>query len=607
MPTRHRPSCALPSATPLLGALALRSLPLAAILLGAAPAMSPPVAAQSRSSMTDARDGAVPREVAREVAAVWNATGTRRSRGPFALAAGDTVAGDLAVRDGDAALAGVVTGQVVVLNGSVTLGPSARIGGTLTVVGGVVTGPRDAVAGDVRSWRARLAWHEEDGVLVPEPEGDLEARWRRWRRGEPGRYSISEFFVASARTYNRVEGLPILAGPRLRVRNGDTRTTVELFGIFRTGERLVWEPDNLGHRVRAEVRQGRARGVSVSGRLFDEIDAVERWALPDGEAGLAAFLATRDFRDHWRRHGGEGAVTLHADERSGLTLALGEERWSSRLARDPWSLIDDKMPWRANPAVDEGVLRLFTVAGTLDTRNDDRDPTTGWLLRADYERGSGRLDVVAPTTSPSVRDTRVGDLAYGRLFLDLRRYNRLGPWASLNLRAVAGGWVHGDDLPMQRRLSVSGVDALPGFDFRRLLGEADVGTCATGGEVAYAALGRPAQCDRMVLLQAEWKGHFRVRIFGDEDDAEDDDRRWTASRVRADGAWVFFANSGRGWLRGDAPGDLQVGRGALPPLGTWRTDLGAGLDLGSMGLYVAKAVSEPGLSPNVFVRVRRRF
>jgi hypothetical protein len=61
-------------------------------------------------------------------------------------------------------------------------------------------------------------------------------------------------------------------------------------------------------------------------------------------------------------------------------------------------------------------------------------------------------------------------VTYSRALFDLRRYNRLGPNAQLNLRAVFGGWVNGDALPVQRRFAVSGIDALPGFDFRRMLG-----------------------------------------------------------------------------------------------------------------------------------------
>jgi hypothetical protein len=79
------------------------------------------------------------------------------------------------------------------------------------------------------------------------------------------------------------------------------------------------------------------------------------------------------------------------------------------------------------------------------------------------------------------------------------------------------------------------------------------------------------------------------------------------TKFRADGAWVFFADGGRGWLV-NAPGSaLNVGKRDLPPLSSYRTDLGGGLDLDHFGVYLAKALSVPKEPANVFVRLRHRF
>jgi hypothetical protein len=52
---------------------------------------------------------------------------------------------------------------------------------------------------------------------------------------------------------------------------------------------------------------------------------------------------------------------------------------------------------------------------------------------------------------------------------------------------------------------------------------------------------------------------------------------------------------------------VNFGRHEFPPLSSYRTDIGAGLDFDQFGLYVAKALSEPSEQVNVFVRVRHRF
>ncbi|WP_373069439.1 hypothetical protein [Gemmatimonas sp.] len=552
------------------------------------------------------RLGGVPREVALEVTSVWNAPATRRVRGDFALAPMDTVRGDLAVLGGRVRLAGVVTGQVVVLNGDATLIDGARIERALTVIGGTFESPEQPnVGGEIRVWSAAYRYHEVGDTLVAEL--DFFSRWSRWMRDDErdsGGSMNSNLLVTTAHTYNRVEGLPIYVGPRFSARSGDTRVRTELVGIFRTGDALTWKRENLGHRALFEVRQGNKAGVALGGRLFDEVDAVEKWQLTESEVGLNTFLFSRDYRDYWQRHGGQGYVSLFAGRGSELRASYGEERWSSRRARNVLSIVNDNVPWRVNPLADEGVMKLLTVSGTFDTRNSPKDPRAGWYLRGEYEHGDGRL--IRAGTSVLRVEGEEQAAAYSRALLDLRRYNRLGPNASLNMRAVVGGWIDGDPLPAQRRFSVSGIDALPGFDFRRQLNDTDVGTCAVGNEQSYAARGRPSLCDRMALLQIEWKGDFRINLFGNDEDIGD--RRWVFSRVKADGAWVVFANSGRGWLVGPRDIDnLLYPKGSVPDIKSWRTDLGGGFDFGNFGVYVAQAVSESGLSPNVYMRLSRRF
>ena len=138
-------------------------------------------------------------------------------------------------------------------------------------------------------------------------------------------------------------------------------------------------------------------------------------------------------------------MSVFAGSRAELRASYGEERWRSRRARNVPSLINDDAPWRVNPLADEGVLHLFTLSGTFDTRNSAQDPRTGWYLRGDYERGDGTL-VAGPFVERATRPSapRGGATTYARALFDLRRYNRLGPNASLNVRAVVGGWLSGD-------------------------------------------------------------------------------------------------------------------------------------------------------------------
>ena len=204
---------------------------------------------------------------------------------------------------------------------------------------------------------------------------------------------------------------------------------------------------------------------------------------------------------------------------------------------------------------------------------------------------------LAPTSTPRTIDPD-GVTAYTRAMFDFRRYNRLGPVAQLNMRVVLGGWVDGDPLPLQRRVSVDGPGALSGFDFRSTRAGPDVSTCSAVPSV----LGQPTECDRIALAQIEYRGDLRLNVMGNWDD-------WPR-RIRTahgDAVWVLFADAGRGWKVGTPDGVMTYSRGAFPALSTFRSDVGVGLDVGGIGIYASKSVSTPSQPVNFFIRLRHRL
>jgi hypothetical protein len=67
---------------------------------------------------------------------------------------------------------------------------------------------------------------------------------------------------------------------------------------------------------------------------------------------------------------------------------------------------------------------------------------------------------------------------------------------------------------------------------------------------------------------------------------------------------VLFGDLGTAWLAGDGKGQVPTNR--IQTLGEWRSDLGIGIDAGTIGLYVAKAIADPEPIRFVF-RLQRRF
>jgi hypothetical protein len=106
----------------------------------------------------------------------------------------------------------------------------------------------------------------------------------------------------------------------------------------------------------------------------------------------------------------------------------------------------------------------------------------------------------------------------------------------------------------------------------------------------------------MALGQVEYRGDLHFDLFTDWEDDH-------YMRSHSDGVWVFFADAGRGWLVGTpATGDeLTFDRSTLPSLASFRTNLGLGLEFDVVGVYVAKAMSDPKEPANFFVRLQHRF
>lgn len=539
----------------------------------------------------------LPPEVAQEVVALFNATTTLHSTEHVVIAAGQEVRGDVAVLNGPIEVSGHVLGRVLAINADVILHAGARIDGDLLVVGGEVEGLDSArVGGETRIHHAPLRYETSGDQLVAlREDGSSSEQW--WRRLERlKRRNSNRLEIATAGVYNRVEGLPVRVGPVLYRDQGWGHLRLDAFAILRTASSFSSSRADVGHEVRGELRVGREYGATAGGRLFDVVDAVEDWQLSNAEVGLATFLFHRDYRDYYGRHGGELYAAARATDNADFTLSYGDERWRSRRAHDPPALTRNELAWRTNPEMDAGRFHVLRATLRVDTRNDVFNPWAGWYLLAAFERGTGTIDDVAPT-SPDVRGLLLESARYQRGFMDLRRYNRLSPATSLNLRMVLGGWLSGDPLPLERRLSIDGPGTVPGFDFRTH-GERDVATCSS----SEVPRGHPAQCERIALGQLEYRSDLHISLS---------DRRALGSerrtRFRADGQWIFFADAGRGWLVNSPGSALNYGRSVLPPLSSYRTDLGVGLDFERLGIYMARALSDPAEPLNVFVRVRHRF
>ncbi|MBA3657928.1 MAG: hypothetical protein H0W69_11315, partial [Gemmatimonadaceae bacterium] len=250
--------------------------------------------------------------------------------------------------------------------------------------------------------------------------------------------------ITSGKQYNRVTGMPILFGPIYRDSGDNVTTRVAAMGILRSSNNFRWDSENIGHAASAGFRFGRDRKLGFDLQSYDFVDGTQSWQMGEPEAGLAAFFLHRDYNDYYGRHGASMAGSFGLGARSRVQVELRDERWASRKVRDVFTIVRNGESWRDNPQVDDGRVHLGLLTAMVDTRNDASAPLYGWLVNAEYENARGTFGSFGPTSS-GVRSIFSNDVQYGRVFVDVRRYNRISPSDQVNMRLVLGGWLHGDE------------------------------------------------------------------------------------------------------------------------------------------------------------------
>jgi hypothetical protein len=537
----------------------------------------------------------LPSEVLERVLGRFNDPATTRLDGEVVLPAGALLRGPVAVWRGPLRVAGELSGPVLVVNGDLELLAGGRITGEVLVVGGGVVGDTTAIAGRLEAYpTVAPVMRDAEGRLVPRPRRrgllDFGGAQRSFQTGKVR----TTLFFSTGGTYNRVEGLPITFGPRFSYPIGpDRRASLGVLGIIRT----TGDPTELGEQVGYDGRFDYSQGTSnhhgwgAGVRASQTVQAIEAEPLGRSEVGWSSLLLHRDYRDYYLNEGVAFYAYNWVGSSTRLEAGWRTERQRSLPANDPWTLFRAQEPWRPNPLVDDGRYRTFHLGVAYDTRNDRHLPTSGTWIRATWERSSSRDvgPVDLPTTERGPIPTD-GSYAFQRFWFDARSYTRLTPAMRLHLRAAGGGWLGGDPLPLQERVSVGGPDPLPGYGFR-----AD--RC---GEGAPADPALPALCDRSLVVQAEFRTRLDLGLLYRYRERSGVEQAIGIDQVDV----VVHGDAGKGWLTGDGPGRVPNDR--IPALDEWLSEVGIGLDAGGLGAYLSKSLTG-GEPVRFFLRLQRRF
>ncbi len=539
------------------------------------------------------RGETLPEEVAEDVLAFVNDPGTLRFEGDGVIPRGQVIQGNVALVGGLLTIAGEIQGSLVVLNGDLVLGDSARIAGDALIVGG------DIEEGDPGRVEGLISIYER-GYPVIRRDGEVLARPDR-RQERPGLYigDNARITVRGGNGYNRVEGLPILIGPLFRT-SGDNPLEMDALAIFRTESGFSF--DDLGYSLRLEQAFGAAPRWSIGAAASSEILPIEARGISDLESSLSTFLLHRDERDYFSREGWSVSLGVQGEStpiRGRLTYR--DEEHYSVSPGGPWTLFRNNDDWRPLPLVAEGGFTALEGELEVDRRNDPEDPSDGWYLNATL---TGALDgelFLPPWTEPGgtepVGPTPVdNDWLLGTM--DLRRYARIDPDSDLRFRVLLRGGLRSEELPPQFQSALGGIGSLPGYSRFAL----DCG--ARGGPVdvpaGEAGEVRPAfvryGCDRTALFQME----FREELDWELDLSPDDEEEWEEwhwyPRIDLTAAFVAFMDVGRGWSYAPDGSDSET-----------LADLGLGFFVGKVGLYLALPLTGEERDVRFFVRLQHRF
>jgi hypothetical protein len=529
-----------------------------------------PAAAQETATLTDA--------TAASIMEFYNHPSTTRIRGETWIARDADMAGNLASLGGPLVIAGTVRGDVVVINGDLRVLPGGHIEGTARVTGGRVSMQAGTISGGYTVYPEVLRFRREgDRLVSPAPDAPA---WPG--AGRSTWFGRTDLILGLDGSYNRVEGLPITFGPRLQLGHSNP-TVIEARAIYRTRTGLQIHPRDLGHDIRIEQYVGGHRAIVGGLGVHRLVDDIEDAGLSDTENSLATFVLHQDFRDHYARRGWSAFVRFVGATRPyDIRIEYRDEHHHPMEAGTPWSLIRNDQPWRPQPDVARGDLRSLRGWFRWDTRNDPSDPAAGWLVTVDVEQGLGG-------TLGYADDQRAADSEFTAVGVDARRYLRLDPRSRVAVRVQAAGSPNAGALPPQRQHALGGEGALPGFGrFRFDCGARSQGVGEDGLFPYYG-------CDRTLLLQ----GEYRFALLPDPELTR---RLGLGFDLFATPELVVFADAGRAWIEARS----LDGRHDLGPR-TLQYNVGTGLRMGPLGMYVALPLTGSGRTPNFFVRLGPRL
>jgi len=269
--------------------------------------------------------------------------------------------GDVVVFDADVRLEGTIDGRVAVIGGQLFIRPRAVVKGEIALLGGEVYPSALATIGPVletgRGTRVAIAG---DSAVQDSSEYAVSIF-------EPVRPRFITFSPRQLPSYDRVNGVTLIAGGRIRPTRNDSGPRIDFWASYR-----FENPDRLGGGVRAEVPLG-VQGVQLVGEASRATRTNDAWQRGDLSNAVSVLVYGRDYRDYWDAD----QVRVMVNRPVNKPLIAGE-RWLNPRVGVLWSqdrslrehhvfsFWESKDKDRVNPPVLDGTL--VSVFGGAELR-----------------------------------------------------------------------------------------------------------------------------------------------------------------------------------------------------------------------------------------------
>ena len=343
---------------------------------------------------------------------------------------------------GDATVASIVRGDVIVVDGDLFLHPGAAIDGRAVAIGGgVYPSSLATVALGTESFR------DVTYVVTRSREGPTYLDWRVVSPVAIETLTFPIIYGVRLPTYTRVDGLGLPWGPRIMLDTG--RIVIDPVITYRS------DLGALDPSLTARLGLGRLTSLEV--RAMRGTFTNDAWIQSDIANLIGTLITGHDYRNYWRADRGE-ALVQRRWERASTLLALEagartERAWSV-AAGGPWSVLGrndvEEGMRRPNPPVTHGRITSALAGGRFDWERQQVTLTSRLLTETSIE---------APDDSRFVQATLEALIG----FPAFRNHT-----FSFEAHAVH---TFGDRAPPQRFVYMGGSGTLPTFDILEFGGD----------------------------------------------------------------------------------------------------------------------------------------